>query len=214
MRGGIDDGVQPVPVGFVAVQGEVLDRGDDLFALDAFDRLRAQHSGEPGILGQVLEVPAVARVAVQVEAAGQLDVESFAAGLPAHQAPGSAGEFGVEGGTEGDRRRERRGGVSRPVARVGDAQARVAHQQRGDAQPRDAGRIAGAHRDTVGDARVLVFEDLVGAHDADEKRETLIVRQLGFGSPGPFHRFRVHAWPAFGQLSAHTKPAGTFAISL
>jgi hypothetical protein len=69
-----------------------------------------------------------------------------------------------------------------PEAGIGDAEAGIGRQQRGDAQARNPRRIAGAHGHAVGDATVALAR--VGAHDADQQREALVVRHLLFGFPG------------------------------
>src|SRR5262249_29159982 len=53
---GIDDRIEPVAVGLVAVERVVLERGDDALALDAVDGLGAEDGAEPRIFGVVLEV--------------------------------------------------------------------------------------------------------------------------------------------------------------
>src|SRR5262245_9201067 len=83
VRVGIDDRVQPMTVGFVAVQRVVLERRDDALALDSIDGFGAKNRGMVGILGVILEVPAVARVAREIDPARELNVKSSNARFPA-----------------------------------------------------------------------------------------------------------------------------------
>ena len=161
VRGRIDERVEPVAVGLVAVQREVLDRRDHALALDPGDRLAGEHAAEQRVLGQVLEVAPVARVAREVDAAGEHHVEAAAARLAADHRARGARQRRVEARAQGDARRQRGRGVARPVARVGDAEARVAHQQRRDAEalarpgrsPRSSGRRRGCARRGRGGTR-------------------------------------------------------------
>src|SRR5215471_17113352 len=68
VRSRVDYRVEPVAVGLVAVERVVLERRDDALALDTVDGLGAEDGAEPGIFGVVLEVPAVAHVAGEVDA--------------------------------------------------------------------------------------------------------------------------------------------------
>ena len=196
VRGRIDERVEPVAVGLVAVQREVLDRRDHALALDPGDRLAGEHAAEQRVLGQVLEVAPVARVAREVDAARQHHVEAAAARLAADHRARGARQRRVEARAQGDAGRQRGGGVARPVARVGDAEARVAHQQRRDAEALDPRDVARAHRDARGDALVAVGHDVAGPHDADEEREALLVGHLGLGLAGSFVGGHARLLPA------------------
>src|SRR5262245_52654749 len=155
MRSRIDDRVEPVAVGLVAVEREVLERRDDALALDAVDGLGAEDGAEPGVFGVVLEVPPVAYVAGEVDAGGQHDVEAAEPRLPGDGRAPVARERGIEARADDDGRREgSRAVVVRPIARVGDAHARVAALQRRHTETRNSGRIAGAHLDAFGDTLV------------------------------------------------------------
>ena len=186
MGGRIDERVEPVAVGLVAVQREVLDRRDHALALDPGDRLAGEHAAEQRVLGQVLEVAPVARVAREVDAAGQHHVEAAAARLAADHRARGARQGRVEARAQGDARRQGGRGVARPVARVGDAEARVAHEQRRHPEALDARDVARAHGDVRGDALVVVGEERTGAHDAHEEREALLVGHLRLGLAGSF----------------------------
>ena len=186
MGGRIDERVEPVAVGLVAVQREVLDRRDHALALDPGDRLAGEHAAEQRVLGQVLEVVPVARVAREVDAARQHHVEAAAARLAADHRARGARQRRVEARAQRDAGRQRGGGVARPVAGVGDPEARVAHEQGRDTQALDARDIAGAHGDVLGDALVAVGQDRVGPHHADQEREALLVGHLALGLAGSF----------------------------
>src|SRR5262249_17445180 len=127
MRSWIDERVQPVPIRLVAVERVVLDRRDHTLTLDRVDRLRDEASAEPRILGDILEVAAVAWVAGEGEAAGELNVESSTPGFAAKNLPGRPGQRRIEARTQCNPGRERGRGIARPIAGVRDAQARVAH---------------------------------------------------------------------------------------
>lgn len=188
VRRRVDDRVQPVPVGLVAVERIVLERRDDTLALDAAYRPGAEDGGEERVLGVVLEVAAVARVAGEVDPAGQHDVEPPDPGLAAEQHAAVAGEVRVETRPDDDGSRQR--GCARIVGAVpgvGDAHAGIARSQRRDAEPRHAGRVTGAHGHVFRDALITDFDDAAGgAHDADDHRESLVVGHplFGLGRPG------------------------------
>ena len=91
VRRRVDDRIEPMAVGLVAVEREVLDRRDHPLALNALDRRRGQDRAEQRVLGQVLEVASVAGVAGKVDASGQQHVETAAAGLAADHRPRGRG---------------------------------------------------------------------------------------------------------------------------
>lgn len=185
VRVGIDDGVQPVPVGFIAVQRIVLGRRDDTLPLDADDLLRGHGRAQQRVLGEVLEVAAVARVTRQVDGAGQLDVEPAAAGLPPDHLAGGPGQCGVESGGQRQPGGQRRGRIAGAVAGIGDTESGVAHPQRRNPQPRNAGHIAGAHRNVGRDALIAQRPPVPGAHDPDQQGEAFVVGHLGLDLAGP-----------------------------
>lgn len=98
VRVGIDDRVQPVPIGFVAVQREVFRRRNDTLLLNPDDRLRGHRGTQQRVLGKVLEVAAVTRVARQIDCAGQLHVEPATARLPADRFARGPGQHRVKAG--------------------------------------------------------------------------------------------------------------------
>src|SRR5690606_5731505 len=127
---------------------------------------------------EVLEVPAIPRIARQVAAAGELDVESPDPRLAADGGAARPHELGVEAGAQGNQGRESRGArVIRTVAGIGDPHAGVRALYRRDAEPRHAGRVSRAHvREVRGEARVAASHGAAGdvAHDADDEREALV----------------------------------------
>jgi hypothetical protein len=74
----------------------VLERRDDALALDPVDGLGAEDGADVRILGVVLEVPPVARVAGEIDAAGKLDVESPDPRLAADRRPPSRASLGLK----------------------------------------------------------------------------------------------------------------------
>ena len=154
MRGRVDDRVQPVPVRLVAVQAVVLDRRDHLLRLDPVDRRGDDFRAEQRVLGDVLEIAAVAWVAYEVDATGQLHVEAAASRFASDQRPGGPRQLPVEAGSQGQPRRQCRRGIPRPIPGIRHPKAGVAHLQRGNAQPRHAANVAGAHHSIRGNARV------------------------------------------------------------
>jgi hypothetical protein len=121
VRNRVDDRVQPVAVGFVDISGVVLDRRDEPFALRSVDRFGSEDGAHQRVLGEVLEAPAVAEVAREVDPAAQHHVESphprFA---PEHRAR-LAGQRWIEACAKYDGRRQGRGRVTGAVARIRDA---------------------------------------------------------------------------------------------
>src|SRR5690606_33758755 len=105
MRGGVDDRVEPVTVGLVAVQREVLERRHHALALDAVDLCGREDGAEIGVLGEVLEVAAIAGVPCKVAPTSELDVEATRPGLPRDRLTSLPHHLRVEAGTERDERR-------------------------------------------------------------------------------------------------------------
>src|SRR5690606_2504565 len=102
----VDDRVEPVTVGLVAVEREVLERRDHLLALDAVDLRGDEDGAQVGIFGEVLEVPPITRVAQQVAPAGELDIEAPYARLTGDRLAAFAHELRIEARPE--RRSEER----------------------------------------------------------------------------------------------------------
>ena len=176
---GVDDRVQPVPVGLVAVQRVVLDRRDDTLLLYPIDRLGGDRRGQKRIFGEVFEVSAVTRVTRQVDCACQLHVETAAASLPTNHLARGAGQRRVEAGGQRQTGRQSGRSVTRPVAGIRDAQTRITHQQRGDAEPWNPWHITRTHRNPRRDPLIAQRPALAGPHHTDQQREALIVGHLG-----------------------------------
>ncbi len=178
VRVGVDQGVQPVPIGLVAVQREVLGRADDTVLLDSGDLFGGHGGAEQGILGEVLEIAAVTRIAGQVHRARQLHIESAATCLdPDHRARG-AGQLRIESGRQCEPGRQRGGSVARPETGIGHAESGVTHPQRRDTQSRDPRHVPGAHRDLRRDPLIAQPPHVPGAHHAHQQGEALVVGQL------------------------------------
>src|SRR5262249_39123662 len=149
--------------------------------LDPVDGPGGDDGAVPRIFGEVLERAPVPRVTGQVDAAGQLDVETTAARLLTDRLPGGTRQCRVEARAQRDARGHRGRGVALPVgvAGVRDAHARVAHVQRRYPEAGDPGRVRGTHQRALRDALVPDGgERLDLSHDADDEREPLVVGQL------------------------------------
>src|SRR5262245_57664747 len=123
----IDDRVETVAVRFVVVEDVVFERRDHLLTLNAVYLFGTHDPAQVRILAVVLEVPAVAHVTREIDAAGQHDVEATATRLTPDRDATLARELWVETRSNGDRRRE--GGrslVVRSVPGIGHAHAGVA----------------------------------------------------------------------------------------
>src|SRR5690606_24291042 len=62
MRHRVDDRIEPMTIRLVAVERIVLERRDDALTLNAVHLLSREHRAQVRILGEILEVPAVARI--------------------------------------------------------------------------------------------------------------------------------------------------------
>ena len=111
--GGVDPRVQPVAVGLVAVEREVLDRRDHALALDAADRLRRRGRAESsGSSDRYSKLRPLRGSRARLIAAREQHVEAAAARLaPEHRAR-RAGERGVERRARARAGRQRRGRVA------------------------------------------------------------------------------------------------------
>ncbi len=129
-------------VGFLGVEGIVLQRRDDVVRLDALDFLANYGARQQRILTAVFEVAAVARLARQVVAAGQLHVEARHSRLVADHRAAREGQGRVPGRRRGDARRQRgaQARMRRPLG--GHADTGIGLGLRRDAQARYAGDIA------------------------------------------------------------------------
>src|SRR5262245_9548584 len=203
----MDDRVQPVTVRLVAVERVVLERRDDALALDPVDRFGAEDGTEIRIFRVILEVAAVARIASEIDPAGELDVESATPRLAADRRATLARESWIEARSDDDGRRERGGPlVVRPVPRVGHAHARVAALDRRNTEPRDAGRIPCAHvLDVHGNARVARNANRRNSADqTDDQREALVVGHLRLRLTSPTIGLLFNRLNAIGDMCGRT----------
>ena len=139
-----DPRVHHEAAGLLCVQGEMLDRRDDVVRLDALDRFPGDHAGEQRVLAQIFEVAAAPGIARQVDAARQHDVEALGPRLAADHRAALIGELGIE--ARGQRQARRQCGCGIPLALldlVGDAQAGIGLAQRRNAQARNRRLLAG-----------------------------------------------------------------------
>ncbi len=116
-------------VGLGVVGDEVLDGGADTAGLNAVHIARADRARQVRVLAVGLEVPAAERGPVQVDRRGKEHMDILAAGLLGQQHPCPAGEFGVPGGGEGGRGRQRHGRVVGGPADAPDADRAVGHDE-------------------------------------------------------------------------------------
>ena len=138
---GIDAGVVVHAVGLLAVAGEVLDGYAHAVLLDTAGVGGGHLTGNDGVFGEILEVTAAERIAVQVHARSQQDVGPVFLDLVAH----GGGEFlyqvGVEGRCQHGAHRET--GAVESLVRAGtggidpEAGRAVGEDGLGDAQARD-----------------------------------------------------------------------------
>ena len=98
----VDDGVGVVAEELGVVAEEVLDGGADALGLHAGDVAGGDGGGEEGIFAEVLEVAAVARGAVDVDAGAEHVVDAAGTGVAADGFACAGGELGVPGGGEAD----------------------------------------------------------------------------------------------------------------
>ena len=126
----VDDRVQPVPVGLVAVERKMLDCGDNPLCLRGRHRLSGERASEQRVFRYVFEVAPVADVAGQIHSAAEQNVEAAAARLPTQHLPGLSSQLGIEAGAQRQGGGQRSGRVARSVPGIGDAQAGIRHQQR------------------------------------------------------------------------------------
>src|SRR5262245_56442747 len=119
MRCRSNDCVEPMAVGFVAVQREVLESRDDALALNAVDGFRGYYCAHPRILGIVFKVPAIADITREVDSACQHDVEASHARLAANCGAAIARELRIEARADHDGCRERSCALDACVASTG-----------------------------------------------------------------------------------------------
>ncbi len=172
--------VHDAPV-LLIVEGEVLQRADDLGALHAADVGAGDDPGQKRVLGHVFEVASAARLADQVGAAAEHHAQAARAGLRADRGADLLRKVWIEAGAK-RRTRRHRGRVEMHVGGIGDAEAGVGLFQRRYPEARHARRHAGRHQG-VGrrrlaagrraEARVEEGDLLVEGHRGDEARGAL-----------------------------------------
>ena len=142
----VDPRIIAAAVGFLAVGGVVLGGGPDPVGLDATDHRRGHLPAEDGVLGIILEVPAVERVTMDVQSRGKQDVHPVFEGFIAHRDADLPDRFLVPGAGEDGPGREGRGvklPAFLPLADRFDPDAGrpVREDDFGDTQPRDGPRL-------------------------------------------------------------------------
>ncbi len=126
----VDLRVDGHPVGLGLVGDVVLDGRGDTARLHAAHVRRADPAAQERVLGEVLEVAAAERAAVEVHARREEDVDVLAAGLGGEQAAQALDEPLVPARRERRRRRQVRGGVALVPAHAADAGRPVGEDHR------------------------------------------------------------------------------------
>ena len=102
----VDVGGDPHAVGLLVVGGEVLERRADALALQAAHERRAEDAGDERVLGEVLEVAAAQRRALDVDAGAEQHGDVLRRGLLAERHADALEQLGVPGRAERHGRRE------------------------------------------------------------------------------------------------------------
>ena len=110
----VDVGADPHPVGLLVVDREVLQRRADAAALQAAHPRGGQHAGQQRVLGEVLEVAAAERAALEVDARAEQHRDVHRAALVAEGLAHPPQQLRVPGRAGSHRRRE--AGGRRPVS--------------------------------------------------------------------------------------------------
>ena len=148
----VDDGIDAEALRLLVVGREVLERGADTLALDAFDQRGGQFAGVIGVFGEVLEVAPAERRALHVDAGAEQHVgaqrnrlgrQRLAHGLQQFRIPGGRQQRG--GGEAGGRQALRGHGMdvrhaAHAVRPVGDKKFRHAQSFHGRRRPRAGAR--------------------------------------------------------------------------
>src|SRR4051794_36326912 len=161
MRGRVDNCVQPVTVGLVAIERIVLDRRDHALELDTVDGLRGQRRADERVFRQVLEVSSVARIPREVQPTGQLNVEAATAGFTSEHLASLARERGIEARAQGDAGWQGGRGISFSITRVRNTQAGIATLLSRNSEPRDPWHVSRAHRGALGNPRIPLYDHVV-----------------------------------------------------
>ena len=172
-----DHRVDGVPVRLLIVDRVMLDRGDDVIGLDAGDLVADDRAGEQRILPAIFEIAAVARIAQQIDAAREHDVEARIMRFAADHRAAGVRQFGVPGCRRSDTGGQ--GGslalfLRGPLGRHADPG--IGLPLRRDAETRDAGNIAGRSLPRLGRLGIVA---LPGAAEIAEHQRQLFL--LGHG---------------------------------
>ena len=143
-RGALADGdVDRVAAALLIVQRVMLDVADHVGRLRSLDQPGHQGSGQHRIFAKIFKCAAVARIARQVYAAAERHVESLRAQFASDQRAIFIGRIGVPACGCGHVGRQR-SRIASVHAAGAHAIGRVAHVDAGNAEPRNADRIAHA----------------------------------------------------------------------
>ena len=94
----VDDNVDIEPLGFLIIDGEMLERGADAFALNPFNPGRGQFAGKIRIFRKVFEVATAQRRALHVDTRSQQDVDAKGDRLLGQRLPRVMQQVGVPRG--------------------------------------------------------------------------------------------------------------------
>ncbi len=123
----VDPRVEDCPPAFLGIQDVMLHRRNDAVRLNAGDMGSGHDTGEEWVLAEIFEVPAVPRIARQVDAAGQKHVEALGTRLRADHLAARAGDGRIERRGGRQARRQRRGDVALALLDlIGDAERSIA----------------------------------------------------------------------------------------
>ena len=143
----IADAVAPEAVVFRIVEGKVLDGNAHALALNALDFADAHLGSKQGIFGIVFEVPPAQRVALDVDARTEDDIDAVVHALFGDALPHLSGVFGIPARGDGRRRREgccrlaHRDAVVSPARLFAEAVRAVCHRKRRDTEAPDGSSV-------------------------------------------------------------------------
>ena len=180
----IDDGVGGGAAGFLVVEGEMLDVGNDVLGLDGVEVGGRDFAGEDGVFALGFEGAAVARLASdEVAVAAEVDVDAVVGELGADNVAVLGGFGGVPAGGAGEGGRER----CRGTDAIAYSDTAVGEVEGGDVQRWNAGDVAGC---AAGDGVAL---GEIGGDAAHDELEFLCLGHLGFQGGGAGVRGLVDA---------------------
>mmetsp|Transcript_58742 Transcript_58742/g.166980 ORF Transcript_58742/g.166980 Transcript_58742/m.166980 type:complete len:386 (+) Transcript_58742:1299-2456(+) len=167
-------------VRLLLVETPVLEHGHDALALHAPDIGRGKHGAQVGVVpGHVLEVPAAPGRPVHLDRGPQQHVRALAPELAGNGRGHLLHEALVPGGAQREQRGPGRRRADGHVVEGPVAVGRVLHVQRGDAEPRDRGRVPRVHA-------------VHGLHARDDARRPAGAPEEGVLLPGShLHEHRV-----------------------